>query len=391
LKKLCLLLTVTLAFLTISCIFAIQAKSDVTPKENSWATMAMMPNGREAFGAIGVNGKLYAISGASNGYITFNDMYDPETNSWATRQPIPAAKTAFGIAAYKEKIYCIGGSGYNQVFDSNYVYDSVADLWTTKTPMPTPRTYLAANTVNDKIYLIGGSTSLSKSSIVTSNEVYDIATDVWSTKSSLPVAVTSYSSVALNGKIYIIGGLSPFESNLVPLESNLVQIYDCATDAWSLGASLPVALSGTIAVATSGFHAPEKIYVFGGHYSGNETVWANRNFNYNWIYDPENDFWSNGTVMPTKRAYLGVANVDDLLYVIGGSVSDHDPFSRVNERYTPFGYSEVPLKTSPPPEGDGQSELPTIAIVAGVAVAATVIVVTGVLVYHFKHAPAKSV
>jgi hypothetical protein len=388
LRKLYLLLAVTLAFLTVSCMFIAQVKAD-TPVENSWATMTPMPTWRQMFGVVGINGQVYAISGATyGGYTTTNEIYNPQTNDWITREPIPAAKEAFGIAAFENRIYCIGGSGYNQVFETNYEYNVVTDSWTIKAPMLTPRTFLTANLVDRKIYLIGGSTSLSESSIVTSNEVYDIATDTWSTKKPIPVAVTSYSSVALNGKIYIIGGLSPLESNLVPLESNLVQIYDCATDTWSFGASLPVALSGTIAVATTGFYAPEKIYVLGGHYSGNGTVWANRNFNYNFVYDPVNDFWSNGTVMPTKRAYLGVANVGDLLYAVGGYVSDHEAVSRVNERYTPLGYSETPLKTSPPPSGssgDDQSTLPTVAIVAGVAVAGTVIAVTGVTVYHFRH------
>jgi len=378
-------------FLTISCVFTGQVNAGVATVENSWATMTPIPTGRTDFGVIAVNGQVYAISGSTHGgYTTANELYNPQTNDWITREPIPAAKEAFGIATFENRIYCIGGSGYNQVYQTNYVYDITADTWTTLAQMPTPRTYLTANIVNEKIYLIGGSTSLSELSIVTSNEVYDIATDTWSTKNPIPVAVTSYSSVALNGKIYIIGGLSPLESNLVPLESKMVQIYDCATDTWSFGASLPVALSGTIAVATTGFYAPEKIYVFGGHYSGNQTVLANRNFNFTWVYDPVYNFWSKGADMPTKRAYLGVANVGDLLYAVGGYVSDHETFSRVNERFTPFGYSEVPLKTSPPPEGDGQSELQTIAIVAGVAVAGTVVAVTGIMVYHFKHAPVKA-
>ena len=106
------------------------------------------------------------------------------------------------------------------------------------------------------------------------NEVYDIATDSWTTKTPMLQAVHSYASAVIGQKIYIIGGISP-------LEVNLVQIYDCSNDTWSYGAPLPVTLSGATAVATTGFYAPEKIYVFGGHDANH-----NLQLYYNWVYDP---------------------------------------------------------------------------------------------------------
>lgn len=54
------------------------------------------------------------------------------------------------------------------------------------------------------------------------------------------------------------------------------------------------------------------------------------------MYDPEIDTWINGTSMPTPRWALGVAVVNDELYVIGGY--DGDTRLAVNEKYTPADY-----------------------------------------------------
>jgi hypothetical protein len=60
--------------------------------------------------------------------------------------------------------------------------------------------------------------------------------------------------------------------------------------------------------------------------------------NYTQVYDPENDSWTTGTPMPTPRWALGVAIVNDELYVIGGKTGEGDSYSVVNEKYIPLGY-----------------------------------------------------
>jgi N-acetylneuraminic acid mutarotase len=203
----------------------------------------------------------------------------------------------FGIAAYQDEIYCIGGAlvGLNTVYGVNEVYDTVTDSWATLASMPTPRMGLTANGVNGKIYLIGGSTSDHEFLTANLNEVYDIATDTWSTKAPIPQPVQEYASTVLNGKIYVIGGANSTS------DVNYTQIYDCASDSWSYGAPLPITSIGAVAVATTGYFAPEKIYVFGGR-----DIFHNVNFNYNWVYDPQHNSWSSGAAMPTNRTGLGV-------------------------------------------------------------------------------------
>ena len=66
------------------------------------------------------------------------------------------------------------------------------------------------------------------------------------------------------------------------------------------------------------------------------------------MYNPDNNTWSTGASMPTPRAYLGVAVINDIIYAIGGF--DGTNWLKANEQYKPVGYGTVPPKlqiTSP--------------------------------------------
>ena len=87
------------------------------------------------------------------------------------------------------------------------------------------------------------------------------------------------------------------------------------------------------AAATEGLMAPPLVYVIGGYFlnSFSSTVQ---------VYNPSNNSWSTGASMPTARAYLGVAVVNDVLYAIGGF--DGQNWLNTVEEYTPVGYGTAP-------------------------------------------------
>ena len=132
-KKLCLLLSVALIFLTVSCAFMVSHVSGQTSlTENTWQTMAPMPTARSELGVAVVDGKIYAIGGlASQGVTNVNEKYDPLSNTWTTMNPMPDAKAIFGIATYGDKIYCIGGITGDDpgIIGANYVYDTKNNNW----------------------------------------------------------------------------------------------------------------------------------------------------------------------------------------------------------------------------------------------------------------------
>jgi N-acetylneuraminic acid mutarotase len=311
--------------------------------ENEWMTKEPMSTARGGLGVAVVNGKIYAIGGLNNDtQLAVNEEYNPVTNTWATKTPMPTARSGFAIAVYQNKIYCIGGtvgngeelvSGFTGV---NEVYDPVKNTWEIKESMPTPRADLCASVVDGKIYLIGGKEYWGTDSYheLDVNEVYYPETDSWTTKSPMPVPALGYASEVVDGKIYVIGGAREFQEGLGTLTAiGSNQVYDSKNDTWSSRASLPVAVSHAAACVTSGVTTPKRIYVVGGF---DQTNYSNATH----VYDFERDVWSSGALMPTARAYLGLAVVDDALYAIGGF--DGLNLLAVNEQYTPLGYGTVP-------------------------------------------------
>jgi len=313
------------------CLMAKPALSSADVTENSGVPKASMQVARSSLGVAVVNGKIYAIGGyAENGVVGTNEEYDPATDTWTFKKPMSTPRYGFATAVYQNKIYCIGGFTSDGATGVNEVYDPATDTWETKTPLPTVRTGLKANVVNGKIYFIGGYVGDASSgySYLNLNDVYDPETDSWTTKAEVPTAVSSVTSAVVDSKIYVI-------------MSYLNQIYDAATDTWSLGTPLPDSLMMYArAEAATGVNAPKQIYVFGGGKTQ--------------VYNPETDSWTFGVDGPTDRYGFGVAVVNDLLYVIGGSTATYREFPETwmhppevtwhaaNEQYTPFGYGIVP-------------------------------------------------
>jgi N-acetylneuraminic acid mutarotase len=321
-------------------------QTKATDTQSSWTTMTPMLTARGGFGVAVVDGKIYAIGGLNGNDlpVSINEEYNPQTNEWTSKTPMPTPRSGFAITVYQNKIYIIGGSvGYGYV-GNNEVYDPVSNTWETKTSMPTPRADLSANLVNDKIYLIGGKKYSSAAPFFNEtniNEVYDPANDSWSPKTPVPTAVQGYASAVFNDKIYVMGGSLRSLSLENTLTTDANQVFDSKNDSWSLSANLPYAVSYGAAGTTEGYLAPARIYYIGGHSVGKFTGQTQ-------AYNSENNSWSIAESMPTSRAYLGVAVVNDVLYAIGGF--DGTNWLNVNEQYKPIGYGTVAPKvqiTSP--------------------------------------------
>ncbi|MCL4429998.1 MAG: hypothetical protein M1167_04520 [Chloroflexi bacterium] len=312
------------------------AKADDT--QSSWTSMTPMPTARGGVGIAVVNGKIYAIGGlnGNNQPVSTTEEYDPQTNGWTSEMPMPTPRSGFAIAVYQNKIYCIGGTVGNGYVGNNEVFDPVSNTWETKTSMPTPRADLSASVVGDTIYLIGGKTYSNSYPFFNEtniNEAYNPANDSWSDKTPIPTPVQGYASAVANGKIYIMGGSLQSLSLENTLMTSANQVYDPQNDSWSLAKNLPSAVSYGAAAATEGFMAPASIYYIGGYSGG---AFSSQVQAYNFM----NNSWSVVEPMPTARAYLGVAEVNDVLYAIGGF--DGTNWLDTNEQYKPVGYGTVP-------------------------------------------------
>jgi N-acetylneuraminic acid mutarotase len=303
-------------------------QSTVSIPTDFWTNKTPPPTGGTSDAAV-VNGKIYVLG------TTANYEYDPVNDSWQTKTPMPTPRYGCGVAACEDRIFVIGGiiegTGIGKSIvpatNINEVYDPTTDSWETKVAMPTNRSSMRAVTLDGKIYVIAGNPN--EFSTVNTTEVYDPTSDSWTTKTDVPYGVAYYGSAAVDGKIYVIGGQVEFPHE--HRNPGFVQIYDAATDAWSQGTPHPMpAWAGENAVATTGVYAPKRIYVFGGYESFAQGL------SQNFVYDPATDSWSTAASMPNRRSGIGVAVVDDLIFVIGGS--DGWNAQNLNQQYTSLGY-----------------------------------------------------
>lgn len=308
--------------------------------------------------AVVVDGKIYVIGG----FYSSNNVYDPSTDNWTALTPTPnhvsmdGAMVYQNVVAYQNKIYYVGAN-------ATEVYDPLTDSWESKTPMPIGIVG-SANIVNGEIYVISGYNYPGASQLLGINQVYNVDNDSWSTKASIPYPVSAYASTVCDGKIYIISGQDPA----------LMQIYDPSTDTWSMGASMPTHVSVATACATTGTRAASAVYLFGGYVKTDLSLYTASNLTQ--VYYPQNNSWSYGASMLSPRVEFAVANVNDTLYVLGGSnVGLGAPYVLNNEQYYPLGY----VMPNPTPTATPSPTVPEFSAIAIVPLLLSVFTVALVL------------
>jgi N-acetylneuraminic acid mutarotase len=181
------------------------------PVTDRWTTKAPMPTARFNLATSVVDGKIYAIGGTGSpafwaGFCPTVEVYDPLTDTWSEKADMPTARLALATSVVDGKIYAIGGASASWGGLSTVeVYDPAADTWTTKTPVPTTRFALATSVVDGKIYAIRGGTGQPRRlfSVV---EAYDPVTDTWAQKTDMPGIGFGLSASTVGGKVYAIGG-----------------------------------------------------------------------------------------------------------------------------------------------------------------------------------------
>ena len=158
--------------------------------------------------------------------------------------------------------------------------------------------------VGNKFYLLGGRENNSNVNI------YDPATDIWTIGADAPFPVHHVQALAYDGLIYMIGS---FQDNNFPTEKpnpNIV-IYDPLADKWLTGPAIPNnRLRGSMgAVVYQG-----KIYVVNGLTNGHTSGWVN------WfdVFDPRTNQWSTLPNSPRARDHFHAAVIGNKLYVAGG-------------------------------------------------------------------------
>src|SRR5262245_55678775 len=252
----CALLLCAVAFATSADTIAVPNTNDSDPLANptptatpcasvgSWTEQATYPIAVSGHAVVSVGGNVYSFGGiVSNAAITNAYKYSPATNSWTPIASLPAPRGWFSGASDGTYIYLLGGVDQNfNTTATLWRYDPVSNTYNTSLPSYTIPTYFHASAyLNGKIYRIAGAAIGTDFHV----EVYNIATNSWSMAANYPFANHSLMAAALGSYIYAGGG------NASP---DKTWRYDASTETWDDAAiaDLPAGRSAAASGAYNG-------------------------------------------------------------------------------------------------------------------------------------------
>ena len=279
----------------------------------SWTEQAPYPINTSGQAVASVGGNVYSFGGIANNTAIANAYkYSPATNSWTPIALLPEPRGWFSGTTDGTYIYLLGGVDQNfNTTATLWRYDPVSNTYDTSLPSYTIPTYFHASAyLNGKIYRIAGVAIGTDFHV----EVYDIATNTWSLAANYPVANHSLMATALGGYIYGGGG------NAFP---DKTYRYDPNTDTWNDAAvaDLPAGRSA----AASG--------VYNGRWvlAGGDVNFAISTSAIAW--DPATNTWSDLTNMLQARDYLAGATAGQSFYAVAGDSGPGTP-TNDNQQYT---------------------------------------------------------
>src|SRR5438128_3860693 len=211
----------------------------------TWTEQAPYPISISGAAAAAQGGNIYTFGGLSTAIpTTASYEYAPASNSWSAIAPLPAARYSFTAVSDGTYLYLLGGLNQNGIPTATlWRYDPATNTYNTSLPPYTIPTYWHASAyLNGKIYRIAGRAITGTDIHV---EVYNIATNTWSMAANYPFANHHLMAVALGGYIYAGGG------NASPTKTYR---YDPSTDTWDDAAiaDLPLGRSSAASGAYNG-------------------------------------------------------------------------------------------------------------------------------------------
>ncbi len=293
----------------------------------SWTEQAPYPIVTSGQAVASVGDNVYSFGGIANNIAIANAYkYSPATNSWTPIASLPAPRGWFSAASDGTYIYLLGGVDQNfNTTATLWRYDPISNTYSTSLPSYTIPTYFHASAyLNGKIYRIAGRAIGTDFHV----EVYNIATNTWSMAANYPFANHSLMAVALGSYIYAGGG------NASP---DKTWRYDPGTDTWddAAVADLP---AGRSAAASGAYNGRWLL-------AGGDVNFAISNSAIAW--DPTTNTWNNLPNMVQTRDYLAGATAGQSFYAVAGNSAPGTP-TNDNQQYTETCATPTPTPTATP-------------------------------------------
>jgi cell division septation protein DedD len=279
----------------------------------SWTEQSSYPIVTSGQAVASVGGNVYSFGGIVNNAAIANAYkYSPATNTWTPIASLPAPRGWFSGATDGTYIYLLGGVDQNfNTTATLWRYDPVNNTYNTSLPSYTIPTYFHASAyLNGKIYRIAGAAIGTDFHV----EVYDVATNSWSMAANYPFANHNLMAVALGSYIYAGGG------NASP---DKTYRYDPSTNTWddAAVADLPAGRSSAASGAYNG-----RWLLAGGDVNFAISTSAI-------AWDPATNTWNNLPNMVQARDNLEGATAGQSFYAVAGDSAPGNP-TNDNQQYT---------------------------------------------------------
>jgi hypothetical protein len=229
----------------------------------------------------------------------------------------------------------------------------------TSTNDPEARHENAFVQVGNKFYLLGGRG-------IKNVNIYDPATDSWTIGAKTPVEMNHFQAIEYKGLVYVMGAFMGSFPHEKPVPN--IYIYNPVTDQWIKGPEIP---ENRRRGSAGAFVYRDKFYlvcgVIDGHYGGH-VAWFDE-------YNPATNSWTVLPDAPRARDHFQAAIIEDKVYAAAGrlSKSEEGVFRNMIAEVDMYNFSTGEWSTLPAATGN----IPTMRAGAAVAVLGNEIIVIG--------------
>jgi len=217
--------------------------------------------------------------------------------SWTGRGTLQSASTSLG--PWRDVLEAPNPSTLSP--SNSHEFFRVISRWNTRSNLLEANSEMAVAELDGKIYVMGGYPA----SRVTQRTVqlYEVASNRWSLTTPLPIALNHQMPAVANGRLYVIGGQTDSGNTSF---TNTVFEFNPATTNWMVKAPMPTARSSGAAAVIGNL-----VYVAGGRPPRGADFAA---------FDTSNDQWITLPNLPTARNHLAACAIDGRVYVAGGRI-----------------------------------------------------------------------
>ena len=305
-------------------------------------------------------GAILTVGNASplKGHSKAHSLY-AGSGQWTSKTVLPENLSDYQAVSHKTHVYVIGGQkGCNSsdtcagtVVNTVYQYDTKLDKYTTKAAITANsvaavRYRYASAVVGDKIYIIGGLTADTATGMLKTTLIYDISANSWSDGPNMATGRSDTCAAVVGSKIYVVAGYQSIDPINV---LDTVEVLDtaAASPAWTTAPSLP-AKRGDITCASSG----GKVYAIGGYYDPTGTWKPGAFHDTMFEFTPGAAAWVEKAKMPSSRGDKAAVTMSDgSIIVVGGETHAREEQNQVAahpvEQYYPAHDTWVPKASIP--------------------------------------------